>query len=113
MRNETLRIGDGRKAISEYKKAVGDPIGILELSIYFIECGHQFTLEYGDIDEKFYDSLESMFDKVLKMLKKFDQSTIDKYFPRILSLVYEVKGIGWGHYDYLVDRLESEFPGKL
>ena len=113
MRNEQLRLGAGRKAISEYKKAVGDPIGVLELSIYYIECGHKFTLEYGDIDEPFYDSLESMFDRVLKILKQFNQTIIDKYFPRLLSLTKEVSEIGWGYYDYLISELEEAFPDKF
>ncbi len=113
MENEPLRLGTARKAISEYKKAVGDPIGVLELSIYFIEAGHRFTLDFGDIDEQFYDSLESMFDKVLKMVMQFDQTLIDKYFPRLLSLTKEVSGIGWGHYDYLISELEEAFPDKF
>lgn len=113
MKNKPLSLGTGRKAISEYKKAVGDPIGVLELSIYYIETGHRFTLDYGDIDEQFYDSLESMFDKVLKMLKQTDQAIVDKYFPRLLSLTEEVSGIGWGHYDYLISELEEAFPEKF
>jgi len=113
MENESLKLGVGRKAISEYKKAVGDPSGVLELSIHYIECGHNFTLAYGDIDEQFYDSLESMFDKVLKLVKQFDLEIIDKYFPRLLSLANEVSGIGWGHYDYLITELEEAFPDKF
>jgi hypothetical protein len=113
MNNEQLSLGTGRKAISEYKKAVGDAIGVLELSIYYIESGHRFTLEYGDIDEQFYDSLESMFAKVLKILTQFDQTVIDKYFPRLLSLTEEVSGIGWGYYDNLMSELEEAFPEKF
>jgi len=40
-----------RKAISDYKKATGDLKGVLELMVYAVECGNDFTLEYGDIDE--------------------------------------------------------------
>lgn len=54
----------GRKAISDYKKASGDEVGVLDIMVYYVEMGTKFTLEYGDIYEEFYDSLESMFKKV-------------------------------------------------
>ena len=56
---------------------------------------------------------KSMFDKVLKILKKLDQKTNDEYFPRLLDLVNQVSGIGWGHYDYLITELEEAFPEKF
>src|SRR4030095_10078888 len=58
---EDIELSRGRKAISAYKKATNDPRGTLELMVYYVECGTQFTVDYGDIDEAFYASLESMF----------------------------------------------------
>ena len=59
-----LKLSMGRKAISDYKKASGDEVGVLDIMVYYVEMGTKFTLEYGDIYEEFYDSLESMFKKV-------------------------------------------------
>jgi len=109
--NKPLKLSVGRKAISDYKKAIGDPIGILELMVFYIECGNRFTVDYADIDEQFYNSVESMFDKVIKILNKSKQDIIDKFLPRLRAIVKNAHGIGWGYYDYLSDVLEESFPG--
>src|SRR5712691_13419360 len=69
---EDIALARGRKAISDYKKATNDPMGTLELMVYYVECGNQFTVDYGDIDEEFYESLDSMFTQVVKTLQKSD-----------------------------------------
>jgi len=109
MSNDPISLFNGRRAISRYKKAVGDANGILELMVYYVECGNQLTVDYGDIDEKFYDSLESMFIDVLKILSKSEQQTIDNYLPRLISLVELATGIGWGYYDNMSDHLFEAF----
>lgn len=48
-------------AIKRYSKAVRDLSGEAELKTYFVECGNQFTVDYDDIDEEFYDALNLMF----------------------------------------------------
>ena len=109
IKNDPINLSNGRKAISRYKKAVGDPNGVLELMVYYVECGNQLTVDYGDIDEKFYNSLESMFIDVLKILMESKQETIDKYLPRLRNLVGKAKGIGWGYYDNMSDYLFEAF----
>jgi hypothetical protein len=108
--NEEVSISAARKAISEYRKATGDPLGTLDLMIYFVECGTQFTLDFGDMWEEFYDSLESMFSKAVKMLKGMDKKTIDVFLPRLEKLVRDTDGMGWGYHDGLGDALCEEFP---
>ena len=107
--NKPLKLSIGRKAISDYKKAIGDPTGVLELMVFYIECGNRFTVDYGDIDEQFYNSLESMFDKVIKILNRSNQDIIDKFLPRLRDIVNKANGIGWGYYDYISDILRSRY----
>ena len=99
-----------RKAISDYNKATGDQGGTLELMVYAVECGNAFTVEYGDIDERFYDNLESLFNKTVKFLTPLDQKIIDEYLPRMTAVVESAKGIGWGYYDGISDALYGAFP---
>ena len=107
---ETLALSHGRKAISDYQKATKDPIDTLDLMTYYVECGTQFTVDYGDIDEAFYASLESMFTQVVTRLQHSDQDTIDRFLPRLTGVVRQARGIGWGYYDAIADTLEGAFP---
>jgi len=34
--------------------------------VFFVECGNNFTLSYGDIDDDFYDSLLLMYEKAIQ-----------------------------------------------
>jgi len=47
MANDSVEIATAKKAISDYGKAVGDPKGMLELMLYFVECGARFSLDCG------------------------------------------------------------------
>jgi hypothetical protein len=107
-----INLAGAKKAISQYRKAVGDPKGILELMVFYVECGNDLTVEFGDIDERFYCSMESMFEKALQALSKSDEETIEKYLPRLQTIVEKADGIGWGYYDTISDLLYEYFPPK-
>src|SRR5664280_238621 len=51
-----LKLGEARKAIRDYRKATGNIPGTAELLMTYVENGTQFTQEYGDIDERFYNA---------------------------------------------------------
>ena len=53
------------KAISSYKKISSNEEFIAELMMYYVEVGIKFTREFGDIDEKFYETIEKAYMKVL------------------------------------------------
>jgi hypothetical protein len=110
MKNEPIRISKGKQAISDYSKAVGDPKGKLELMLFFVESGTNFTLELGDIDENFYIALERMYKKAIDLLLTFDEETVDAYYNRFEKLVTSTKDIGWGYHDSLGDIFYEAFP---
>ncbi len=105
-----IEISHARKAISDYRKALGDLPGLAELKLFYVECGVSFTLEYGDIDEAFYDSLESMFSNGLKTLKRCGPDAVGNLLPRFQDVVRSTEGMGWGFYDGLLAALEKHFP---
>ena len=54
------RLSVARKAVNDFKKVSKDPSQIIDIMLYYVEVGCGFTGEYGDIDEPFYNSMESM-----------------------------------------------------
>jgi hypothetical protein len=103
-----LRMGEARKAVNEFKKANGHLDDTLELMLYYVACGNDFTLMYGDIDAPFYSSLESMFDKMTKLLiKQQDKSLTYRWLPKIEQEYNRVSMLGWGYADYLEECLEE------
>ena len=105
-----VKLSLARKAISDYRKAIGDPEGLAELMLYYAECGVSFTLDFGDIDEPFYNSVTGMFFDGLKTLERCEPDIIGKLLPRFVETVQRTVGMGWGFHDNLLDALESYFP---
>lgn len=108
--NRPIQLGEARKAFNHYKKAVGEPEGLLELAVYYVECGTDCTMEFGDIDEAFYNSMESMMNQAVRLLEKVDPEIREKYRPRFKALMDKVYGkIGWGYGDYMADVFYQTF----
>lgn len=101
--NSSISLSAGRKAISDYYKATKDKSGQLELMVHYLETGNSFTVDCGDVDEQFYASLESMFEKILSALRKEAPRALKKYLPRLESVVTSSEDIGWGYHDYIYD----------
>jgi hypothetical protein len=106
---QDLKLAEGKKAISEFKKANGNIRDTLTLMIYYVKCGNDFTLEFGDIDEGFYDSLCSMFSSVVQtLIKHQDQELFAELLPSLEAQLNRVYGqIGWGYPDELSDHLSD------
>ncbi|MCG8307181.1 MAG: DUF6155 family protein [Cytophagales bacterium] len=71
-RGDQLKLSISRKAISDFKK-LGTSAGVLaDLMLFYVECGVEFTNDFGDINESFYISIETTFAKTLKSISKED-----------------------------------------
>ena len=63
---------------------------------HYVEMGNQFTLDLGDIDEQFYSSLESMFDRILSTIGKQPKNIQIRCLPRLENIIDSVQDMGWG-----------------
>ena len=90
-----------------FKKANGNTHDTLTLMLYFVKCGNDFTLEFGDIDEGFYNSMGSMFSRVVQtLLKQQDEQLFAEFLPQLEAEFQRVDGqMGWGYPDELADHL--------
>lgn len=105
-----LSLSGGRRAISDCRKAVGDPEGLAELMLFYVECGVNFTLDFGDIDEAFYMSVLRVYADGLKILNRCDARTVSRLLPRFAAVVDATAGIGWGFHDILREDFDLLAP---
>jgi len=94
-----VRLSVARKSITEFKKLSQDKIQLAELMVFYVEMGVKFTNCYGDIDEPFYLSMESMYDEVVKFI--ISAKLEGTFNHRCLGIVNDTTGMGWGFHDQL------------
>jgi len=110
-----LKLGEARKAIRDYRKATGNLPGTVELLMTYVENGTRFTHEYGDIDERFYDSVESALEELAALLRGEARGLYPQLRDRLDRVENMTEGIGWGFHDFVADvvaQLEAELGGE-
>ncbi|KIL37700.1 hypothetical protein SD71_00315 [Cohnella kolymensis] len=99
-----LRLAEAKKAISDFEKLTGNARYSLELKLIYVEMGVAFTVAYGDIDQRFYSSIESVYADVIGTVIADDSGELlHEYKNRIHAVVSDSQGIGWGFHDNLSD----------
>ena len=66
LRKQNTSVSQAKQAISDYKKAVGDPEGVAELMTFFCEHAAGFCSDICSDDEGYFDALVRMFEQALK-----------------------------------------------
>jgi hypothetical protein len=110
-----LKLAEARKAIRDYRRATGHLAGTIDLMLTYVENGTQFTREFGDINEAYYKSLESVLYEMTQLLRKEDPSLYPEFRERIQRLGDHADYIGWGYGDHLRDQvhlLERELANE-
>jgi len=105
------RFREAKKVISEYRKSTSDLRGTLDLMLTYLERGHEFTLDFGDIDEAFYDKLINMLEHFAIELRRSPAKyeLYEQFRPRLIA-IRKNSNIGWGYGDFIqetVDELEE------
>ena len=66
LRRQDTSVSQAKRAISDYKKAVGDPEGLAELMVFYCEQAAGFCRDVGNDDEGYFNALVRMFEQALK-----------------------------------------------
>jgi hypothetical protein len=69
--------------------------------LYYVECGVEFTNDFGDINENFYISIENAYETSLKLID--EERILSKFKNRVFKVVNETRNIGWGFHDCLCE----------
>ena len=98
-----LNLREAKKAISDFKKLCPDKIMVIDLMLFYVENCVEFTNNYGDIDERFYNSAESVYEQAVREVNIAGASAYAKFADRLEAVVNNTSGIGWGFHDCLQD----------
>ena len=107
-----LNLAEARRAIREYRKATKNVPGTIELMLTYVECGTGFTLNYGDIDARFYSSLSSVLREMANLVCSEGRDYYPRFRDRIQKLSTDTERIGWCYGDFLretVLEIKSSF----
>lgn len=64
-KNQDSSVAKAKKAIADYKKAIGQPEGVAELMVFYCEQGAGFCMDVGLQDDAYFDALVRMFAQAL------------------------------------------------
>ena len=109
-----LKLAEARKAIRDYRKATGNLAGTVDLLLTYVENGTEFTQQFGDINEAYYNSLESALNELTELLRGPGRECYPQCRHRLGRIVQLANHIGWGYGDYVRDHvamLEDELAG--
>ncbi len=98
-------LGKARKTILTYKKSTQNLEGTIDLMLFYVEIGTQLTLDFGDMNEAFYSSLETMLENCIDLLiQTTDAANTYTYFQsRFDQLLHKAPSLGWGYGDHLFE----------
>lgn len=104
-KNQDTSVAKAKKAITDYKKAIGKPDGLAELMVFYCERAAGFSNDIGLQDEGYFDALVRMFEQALKTIAILPESAR----PDLLGRLDEVRRIshnfGYGVGDDMDDLL--------
>ena len=103
-----FNLAAGKKAISDFRKLNPSIESLIDIMLYYAECGVQFTKDYGDIDENYYLSIEKTFRDSMELI---DINLLhDKFKDKAFNIYQNSENTGWGFNETLGDFYYETFP---
>lgn len=107
-RGQDISISKAKKAIADYKKAVGRPAEQAELMTFYCEQAVGFCREVGFSDESFFVSLMGMFANALKLIITLAPIQRDSLLDRLRKVNQISQDFGYG-LNHEMDELLDEY----
>lgn len=96
MKGQHISVAKAKKAISDYKKALGHPKGVAELSLFFCEEAVGLLLWCEIEDESYYAVLVRMFNQALTAICALPEAEGASFLERLDHLRSKASQFGWG-----------------
>ncbi len=103
--NKPVRVADAKRTIAEYRKAIDQSDGLLELHVFWCETASGFAMEFGYADERYFDALLRQFEAALRALGSVSAATRQSAITRLTG-VRDRTDVGYGVQDDMNRLLE-------
>lgn len=100
-RNQDYSVAKAKKPIADYRKAIGRPQGLAELTVFYCEQAIGFSNEVGLDDGGYYDAFCGMFEQALNTVMALPEAERQPLLERLEDVRLSGQGIGWGVEDDL------------
>jgi hypothetical protein len=104
-KNQYMSVAKAKKAISDYKKAIGQQEGLAELMVSYCERAAGFSNDVGLQDEGYFNALVRMFEQALKVIGTLPESDRLELFARLDAVRHISHNFGYGVGDDMDDLL--------
>ena len=110
-RNQNTSVTKAKQAISDYRKAIGEPAGLAELMVFYCENAAGFCNEFGNEDESYFGALIRMFEQALVVAAQLPAADRDPLMLRLDQVRTISHNLGYGVGDAM-DYLLAEHAGE-
>ena len=95
-KNQDTSVAKAKKAIADYKKAVGRANELAELMVFYCEQASGFGCDVGLQDEGYFDALVRMFEQALKTTGALPEAERPALMARLDAVRQRCHNIGYG-----------------
>lgn len=114
LRNQDTSVSTAKKAIADYRKAVGRPAELAELTVFYCEQAAGFSNDVGLQDEGYFNALVRMFEQALKHVNALPDDERDTLAARLDEVRRTCHFFGYGVGDEMDDMMaEAGFRDLL
>ena len=111
LRNQDVSIAKAKKAVSGYRKAIGESAGLAELMVFYCESAAGFSNDVGNQDEGYLYALVHMFEQALKVFPQLPAGDRDTLMVRLDRVRTISHNLGYGVGDAM-DSLIADYVGS-
>jgi hypothetical protein len=96
LRNQDISVAKAKKAVSDYRKAVGEPAGLAELMVLYCENAVAFSNDVGYQDGDYFNAVLQMFEQALKLTRQLSSRDSDALIVRLNRVRTSSQNLGFG-----------------
>lgn len=96
MKGQDVSVEKAKKAIADYRKAVGQPEGLAELCDFYCEQAARLIGDSGMESEAYYSALVRMFEQGLTQAIELQPVERDTMLKRLDAVRGSLRNVGWG-----------------